>query len=419
MNTLRHVWRQMLANRLFTGIYIFGTALSIASVLLMGAFLYSKVASFYPEDNRSRTAYINYGEGIDPNSGEPYCASPMNTRFIREYLYTLKTPDVVSARNIDSRRNFARKATGKENIALSLAWTDPGFFDVYTYRFVDGKPFSKADFESGVATAAISQTTAQKIFGTVTGAVGREIEIDHRKYTVCGIYKDGFAIANHSYADAILPYTCMPDEVSRGNGFGGTFKVVILADDLDAVREELAVAAKRYNETNDEMHVGFGKSPISHVRQALGVDGTSFGGDGDIPLEPIMALFILMLIPSLNLSGLISGRMEGRLVEMGVRKSYGATSAALLRLVLVENFVFTCVGALAGYIAAWILFRCGMLAIFMPNPYGYSLAMPDEVFLSPELFLFVFAVSLVLNLLSAFVPAWIAMRKPIVSSLKK
>ncbi len=126
-----------------------------------------------------------------------------------------------------------------------------------------------------------------------------------------------------------------------------------------------------------------------------------------------------MLIPSLNLSGLISGRMEGRLVEMGVRKSYGATSAALLRLVLVENFVFTCVGALAGYIAAWILFRCGMLAIFMPNPYGYSLAMPDEVFLSPELFLFVFAVSLVLNLLSAFVPAWIAMRKPIVSSLKK
>ena len=35
-------------------------------------------------------------------------------------------------------------------------------------------------------------------------------------------------------------------------------------------------------------------------------------------------LLVLLLVPALNLSGMIASRMESRLAEMGVRKSFGA-----------------------------------------------------------------------------------------------
>lgn len=52
----------------------------------------------------------------------------------------------------------------------------------------------------------------------------------------------------------------------------------------------------------------------------------------------ILMLLVLLIVPSLNLSGLIASRMESRLSEMGVRKAFGASRSILLSQVMWENF---------------------------------------------------------------------------------
>ena len=55
-------FRQALAlireERLFSGIYIVGTALAIAFTMVMAVVYYIKLAPIYPEANRARTVYF-------------------------------------------------------------------------------------------------------------------------------------------------------------------------------------------------------------------------------------------------------------------------------------------------------------------------------------------------------------------------
>lgn len=45
-------------------------------------------------------------------------------------------------------------------------------------------------------------------------------------------------------------------------------------------------------------------------------------------------LLALLFIPAMNLSGMMSSRMDERLSELGVRKTYGATNMRLIGQVL-------------------------------------------------------------------------------------
>ena len=55
---LRQAWTMMKQHKLFTGIYIAGTALSVTMIMITFAVLYIKFAPIYPEENRDKTLLI-------------------------------------------------------------------------------------------------------------------------------------------------------------------------------------------------------------------------------------------------------------------------------------------------------------------------------------------------------------------------
>lgn len=55
----KQAWMLMKQNRLFSGIYILGTGLSIAMVMAVFIIMYVKFAPIYPEYNRDRMLLIN------------------------------------------------------------------------------------------------------------------------------------------------------------------------------------------------------------------------------------------------------------------------------------------------------------------------------------------------------------------------
>ena len=52
---MKQAWNLMKQNKLFTGIYVVGTALAIATTMIMAIVYYVKIAPIYPEVNRDRT----------------------------------------------------------------------------------------------------------------------------------------------------------------------------------------------------------------------------------------------------------------------------------------------------------------------------------------------------------------------------
>jgi putative ABC transport system permease protein len=122
---------------------------------------------------------------------------------------------------------------------------------------------------------------------------------------------------------------------------------------------------------------------------------------------------------------MISRRMEGRLAEMGVRKSFGATRSNLLRQVLNENLILTVMGGLLGLAIAWVILISGYRWLFdlftsgTTYPTSVDSFISMEMLMSPTVFAIAFAVCLTLNIISALIPAWFSLRKPIVESMNE
>ena len=123
---------------------------------------------------------------------------------------------------------------------------------------------------------------------------------------------------------------------------------------------------------------------------------------------------------------MISARMERRLPEMGVRKAFGANRSLLLKQIVWENLLLSGLGALLGLVIAWIA-----LVISGQNTFSLFETFPRDVpgnadvwlgvdmLFAPLVFVIAVAFCLLLNMLSALIPAWYSLRRPIVSSLNE
>ena len=138
-------------------------------------------------------------------------------------------------------------------------------------------------------------------------------------------------------------------------------------------------------------------------------------------------LFIL-LIPMINLSGMVSSRMEARMGEFGVRKSFGAWRGDVLQQITGENLLLTLLGGVLGLLLSYVLYGefseqfNGMLPT---EVLGMVFSMEEidaavfsvRDFFKLRLYLLLLAIVLVLNLVSALLPAMKVMRRPITESL--
>ena len=418
-------------NRLFSMLYIVGTGLAIAMTVIVAVGYYVKLAPIYPEENRKNTLYLTH-VSFKSEQGAGTYQSALSYRALQEWIYPLKNVLAVSAGFSYATDYYVQPADRSGDFRPALKLVDPAFFRIYALQFLEGHPFTEADLASGIHTAVISDDLARRLFGTTEGVVGRLFSMDYANYRVCGVVRGASFLTHQSYAQVYVPYSIesnYKEPVASSFPYCGQFDVTFLVKDnaqAKALRVEIKDLARRVNaQYKGQWQMELWEQPTSH---ALSVfkdypADTSFSS-WKVAGRLILWVLVLLVVPSLNLNGLIASRMESRLPEMGVRKSFGASRSALLSQVMWENFFLTLVGGVLGLLVAWIMLYVGREWIFMlfdywpmDIPEGANLYVSGEMLFAPVVFLIAFLLCLVLNLLSALWPAWMSLRKPIVYSL--
>ena len=434
---LKTYFKQALAlfrqNRLFSTLYIAGTGLAIAMTVVMALVYYVKLAPVYPEENRANTMYLTNASFHSDKEKMNY-QSGLSYQALQEWMYPLKNVVEVSA-IVDYGMEtpaYIQPADLSGDFSVALKLVDPAFFRIYSFCFLEGNPFTDSDLASGIHTAVISDYLARRLFGTAENVVGRSFSLDYVNYRVCGVVRSASYLTPQSYAQVYLPYSVAEDYKIPATGqfpYCGNFSVTFLVKDeaqADALRAEIGDLTRRLNLQNkDQWQLELWKQPTSHWLSVF----QSYPSDASFsPWKTagylIVVVLVLLLVPALNLSGLIASRMESRLPEMGVRKSFGAGRSVLLSQVMWENFFLTLAGGLLGLILAWITVYLGREWIFVlldqwPEavPQGVDAYVSGEMLFAPAVFVIAFLLCLLLNLLSALLPAWMSLRKPIVYSL--
>lgn len=425
---LRQSFKLLKQNPLFSSLYVVSTGLAISMVMVLAVLYYIKVGDIYPETHRSRmlvasTVHMQNIENNASNTTGAYSAT-----FVKECFYPLKGVEAVTAIG-DVESWFVKVKDVKRPLPALVKLTDAGFWKVFDFSFVTGKPFSEVDFQSGLRVAVVSEEMAQRVFGK-TDVVGEFIQLNLADYRICGVVKSPSYALNMSFAQVWLPYTCLSGYDNHQWDVLGPFEVAILlhsARDAGEVKVQVDEYVRKFNaQPHDGYRLVMHGQPYLYWK-------TLFRTNDMEDLDFLMVirqmglwLLLLLLVPALNLSGMISSRMERRLPEMGVRKAFGATGNRLFSQIVWENLLLTCMGGVLGLMLSfgmvllakdWLLTMLDGKAELLPG--GVQMSIATDMLFNPVLFVVTFIICVILNLFSALIPAYLALKKDIVYSLNR
>lgn len=426
---LKQAWKLLRQNMLFSSMYILGTGMAIAMIMILVIIFYIKIAPIYPETNRMRTLVAKRAEVVyHKNKGST--SYSFSYQAVKDYFYPLQKAEAVTAVCLtDEEYPVVKKEGDKNAMPVQVKYTDAGFWKVFAFAFLDGNPYNEADFQSGLHVAVISESMAKKLFGTIHVA-GRFFSFDYMEYKVCGVIRDVSYAMPATFADIWIPFTTRQDAFASdqwGEHLLGPMQVYMLAPSIketDDLRKEVNEVLRKVNGSQQKFTFSIEGKPDLYWQSIL-----REYGDGTLDWMILFKTFgtmilALLLVPAVNLAGMLSSRMEKRLSEIGVRKAFGAPNNELVKQILVENFMLTCLGGLVGLTLAYITVLLGrnwILRLFdtWPGmlPEGVDTFFTPTMLFNPFLLGGTFMVCMILNLLSAIIPLRRSLKKEIVYSL--
>lgn len=440
---LKQAWNIIRQNRLFSSIYVIGTALAIAITMTLFVIYYVKVAPVYPEYNRWRTMKSDEislkimtkgDDGAEKKIAE-FNGSGMNRNFIGDVLADIENVDACTAIN-QGMATYIMADNGKPHYGkVVIKYTDQGFWKVFAFDFLYGRPFLEGDMVENTQSAIITSKLAKTLFAS-EDVTGRKIEVNNKNFNVIGVVKSPSAFISDSYADIYIPFSVMeyqekPFSIANASG---PFKIIFTAKgkkDVKKILEDIKGTLDRLQaEDLDSFNSGKGgeyryelaEYNIKQFWQLQMENDSSKGSVMETMSRLMLLVFSLLIVPAINLSSMISSRMAERKAEIGIRFAFGATKASILKQILWENMLLTSIGGVVGLVLTWLLVSFGAEWVLTIFDLGEGLpaaakSLNADMLINPYIFMTTFIVCLAINIISALMPAIWALKHTIAESL--
>ena len=449
---IRHALALIREDKLFSTIYIAGTAVAIASAMVIAIVFNMLLADIPPEVNRSRTLYVNNrfipGEKSDDIPYHQGLSSvALDSCYRRMACVEAATGIIPAMQNNYTIEGEEQLRQGLyEAPRVSAIATDHDFFRIYDLDFIDGRPFSKKESDEGERVCVITDKVAART-GTSTGGT---VRVNSQPFRVVGVVKAVSAFLEEATADIYVPYMVEGMDLYPNNRnpqrngdnyvdvtYEGNLNAQILLREGYALKDFLAELEPLRQNYSAVISSQLGKKvewavmARTHFFHKINFFRPDGADDQGLALEamnlmpPAILMLLFLFLPAINLSGLVSNRMEARRAEMGIRKAFGAKRRTLLNEVISENLVLTLLGGIVGWVlSALFVSAISDNQIFLQMFVSADQSVVDtgmqfQMFFTPTLFLIVFLCCVLLNLMAALMPAWHSLRKPIVESLNQ
>ena len=406
-------------NKFMSVIAILGTALAIMMIMTIIVSEEVKNVNVAPEINRYRTYYADgYTLSDSVKNVRNAWNGSVGYDIVHDYLKDLKTPELVSVYGYGNMQNVKVDTGGKkESVAIGkVRSTDANYWQLFSFSFVKGRAYTQEEFDSGMPYSVICEGEARTLFKGEE-PLGKTIELNKKEYQVIGVVKDVSPVFRQANSKLWIPYTSVSG-YDKNNSYLVAFLAKTTAD-YPAIAAEIRNAEKRHG-IDKQPEALYVRGPHNHRVFVSDVSGYSPEDvEESIKImyrKRVVILLILLLVPALNLSGISLSRIKKRTTEIGVRKAFGAKKYVILVQVLYENFITSLIGGALGLILSYVVvfwMRTWLLGL------SDDAVIPLATLVSPVTFIAVFLACLIINLLSAGLPAYRASRVSIINSINQ
>ncbi len=270
-----------------------------------------------------------------------------------------------------------------------------------------GRGFEKSEEQPGHDDVVlISETLWNRQFGRDRAALGKEMRMNGRTFTIVGVLPAGFEFP-FSGIEVWKPLALSNADLANRSDY--RFQVIGRLKDhvsLDQARSNMQAVCSRLEHDYPETNTGV-TARVQELHEAYA------GGARSLITVLFGAVAVVLLIACVNIAGLLSVRFLGRQHEMALRASLGATRGRLLLQFMTESVLLALAGGLLGIATAY-----GGLKLLLSFP-QFSFSQVSSINIDGNVLLFTLALSLICGILFGAAPAWQAARANPVDGLRE
>jgi putative ABC transport system permease protein len=303
-------------------------------------------------------------------------------------------------------QGFTLSGSGGEPEQLAGTIASASYFDVMGTQAALGRTFAAGEDEPGNEhVIVLTNRVWQNRFGADPGIVGRTLTLNKKPYNVIGVLPAG--VYDRGFADVYAPLAFTPDRMTRDFHWFRALARLKAGVTIEQARAQMDAIAARIAADYPDIKKGWGitidrfeeRVVGDQTRRSLYVLLAAVGG--------------VLLIGCANLANLMLARNAGRAREVAVRFALGAGKLRLVRQLLTESILVSCLGAGVGIGLGYSLMRAMQFSI--PR---FMLPAEANVTMDWRVLAFTAAIALLTGILFGAAPALQATRGDTTGVLK-
>ncbi|CAM3298527.1 ABC transporter permease [Aequorivita lipolytica] len=272
-----------------------------------------------------------------------------------EYQYLKKTvPDLMAASYTLNVGSETIKSDDKsvENVAVG-AVTDE-YYEIEALKLADGRFFNEVESISGTPVVVLGDEIANTLFGSSQVALGKQVRLYGRKFTVIGVLKkEGSNIFGGNSKDTSV---YLPVNLVRrifGDSNKNTFPFIIIKPEKGVDNAEFIATLKQ------KMRLSRGMRPDDidnfFVNQLQGFADVIDQITGTMNVIGLVISGFSLLVGGFGIANIMFVSVKERTNLIGIQKSLGAKNKFILFQFLFEAVILAIIGGLIGLFLVFIV----------------------------------------------------------------